>query len=133
MEALGEREAATLMEHLPPVGRADVATKRDLDQLEGRMEARFDAVEARMVARFALVDVRIDAFEERMDLRLGSLEGQLGSLEVGLRSEIHGEVQSVRADLERALRQTMQVTIGSVAAMLAVAVAVLGLLGAAAG
>jgi len=104
VEALGEREAATLMEHLLPVGWADVATRRDLDQLE-----------------------------ERMDLRFGSLEGRIGSLEVQLRSEIHGEVQSARADLERALRQTMQVTIGSVAAMLTVAVAVLGLLGAATG
>ena len=40
--ALGEEEAATLMEHLPPVGWADVATKTDLDHLQTVIEARFD-------------------------------------------------------------------------------------------
>ena len=31
IEVLGRAKATTLMEHLPPVGWADVATKRDLD------------------------------------------------------------------------------------------------------
>ena len=36
-EVLGPDEATTLMEHLPPVGSADVATKRDLDHLSDRI------------------------------------------------------------------------------------------------
>jgi hypothetical protein len=45
-EVLGREQAATMMEHLPPVGWADVATKRDLDHQSERIEARFDALRA---------------------------------------------------------------------------------------
>ena len=41
--ALGDDAGITLMEMLPPVGWADVATKRDLDVLEQRLEARLEA------------------------------------------------------------------------------------------
>lgn len=42
-ETLGSDAAATLMEHLPPVGWADVATKRDLEVLEQRLRADMHA------------------------------------------------------------------------------------------
>jgi hypothetical protein len=46
-EILGDEDANTLMEHLPPVGWADVATKSDLADLERRVDLRFELSEER--------------------------------------------------------------------------------------
>ena len=42
-QLLGPQVADALMEHLPPVGWAEVATKRDLDALEERLQLKIDA------------------------------------------------------------------------------------------
>jgi hypothetical protein len=71
--ALGDDEGITLMELLPPVGWADVATKHDLLMLEGRVDARSESFEERMNARFESLEQRMDArfesLEQRMDAR----------------------------------------------------------------
>jgi hypothetical protein len=50
--ALGDDAGLTLMEMLPPVGWADVATKQDLAHLQSHLELKMDALELRLEARF---------------------------------------------------------------------------------
>ncbi len=76
-EVLGPEAATTLIEHLPPVGWADVATKHDLATLEQRIELRFAHVEERFDERFNRVDERFNRVDERMDERVSMATSDL--------------------------------------------------------
>ena len=96
IEKLGEEEASTLMEHLPPVGWADVATKTDIEHLRVAtktdiehlrvaMDAGFSAVRAEMDGRYetieAKMDGRFEALEARMDGRFEAVDQRFDTLE----------------------------------------------------
>lgn len=76
IDALGEQEAATLMEHLPPIGWADVATKGDLDHLRTVIDARSDTTEARFDMKIAgLRTEMLGQFKEAQRWQLTALAG----------------------------------------------------------
>ena len=95
-DVIGPDAAATLMEHLPPVGWADVATKRDLDAMaavtkrdldmfKADIDHRFDALEASLDHRFEVYEQRFrDDMHEAINKALTSqtrtiLFGLIGS------------------------------------------------------
>jgi hypothetical protein len=86
-EVLGENQANILMEHLPPVGWADVATKRDLDTQGVLVRQEVETLGAELRGEIT---------------NLGSeLRGEITNLGTELRGEITNLGTSLGARIDR--------------------------------
>ncbi len=75
-EVLGEEEARTLIECLPPVRWEHLATKDDVKASEDRIRTEMNGKFALVDAEFARVHTRIDGLEHKMDAGFESLRGE---------------------------------------------------------
>ncbi|HVF74680.1 MAG TPA: hypothetical protein VM938_06490 [Acidimicrobiales bacterium] len=106
--ALGPGPARTLMQHLPPVGWSDVATKADLTELERRMDLRFEQVDR----RFVEIDRRFEDVDRRLgylQTGLANVDTRLTDLAVSLRTEMNKQTMALMFGLG-----SLIVTIGGV-------------------
>ena len=95
-EILGEDHANTLMEHLPPVGWADVATKRDLDNVEVALSGDIANLGTQLRSELAA-----QGSELRGEIAtLGTeLRGEIATLGTELRREITTLGNELRNDM----------------------------------
>lgn len=133
VEKLGAEGAQTLMEHLPPTGWSEVATKHDLDHLrvllradleQFRVEtsAQLDQHRAETSADIAKLrsEVKSDITELRTDVKADTAE---------LRTEIQATELRLESKIERGLRLNAMTVIGVNASLLTAAVTAVSLLG----
>ncbi|MCY4193019.1 MAG: hypothetical protein OXF04_01810 [bacterium] len=118
IEVLGEEEAETLMESLPPVVWHQIATKDDLSALEQRlrteMNGQFAAFKAEVIGEFA-------AFKSEVVGEFAAFKGEVVGEFAGFKGEVKGEFALQIARLTRMMVLTfIGVSVAMLGAMTAI-------------
>ncbi len=113
-QILSEEAADTLMELLPPVGWADVATKTDLQHL--RDELKGDINSLRVATKTDLHHLRDEMQADIKNLR-DELKGDIRNLRDELKGDMHALQLTIEATLEKRLHEQTRWLITTMIAM----------------
>ncbi len=116
-EVLGEESAAVLMEHLPPTGWADVATKRDVNAL--RVATKHDLDELRVATKQEFDALRV-ATKQDMDALRVATKQEFDALRVATKQDIevteHRILATTRAEMNQQTKTFVTWLIAAVSA-----------------
>ena len=111
-EILGEDHANTLMEHLPPVGWADVATKRDLDNVEvalsGDIANLGTQLRSELAAQGSEVRGEIATLGTELRREITTLGNELRNDMATLGTKIDVESISRKSDMDRLMSSVLR-------------------------
>jgi len=132
IESLGEEEAATLMEHLPPVGWADVATKSDIDNL--RVATKSDIDNLRVATKTDFDNLRADfdnlrtATKTDFDNLRTSTKTDFDNLRTSLSDRMDKMAADLRTEMANQFREAQRWTLTTMFGLTALATTVLGVI-----
>lgn len=101
-EFLGPQRAEMLMEQLPPIDWADVATKDDLDGLEGRLRADLTAEVASLHSK---IDADVGSVHADMAVGFAELAGKIDVETANRRTDVEKVEKSMEKLLVAVLRE----------------------------
>lgn len=113
-----------MMEHLPPVGWADVATRHDLDHLQVVTSQDIEAAELRLRAEIAGVRIDLAGVELRLRTEMAELRTEMAGMEVRLLTAFGEFRDQIRAEQRTTNRQIM---VALVVALISVVLSASGL------